>query len=170
MENKALMFKHDDIKITLGGKEYKLVFDLNAFCEIEKRYGSVDKVLSMVLGGAAQMDTTVKCKGYEVDPKEVTIGDATLDTLLPKLTDTQPTAKLTDTLVLLYIALMHDTAVYNANDEICKYSISEARLGSLVDMSMLREINGKVVAALMRDLVPSKADDGKNAEAPEAAE
>ena len=48
------------------------------------------------------------------------------------------------------------------------YSISKAKLGAGVTFKNLREVNGKILTAILRDLVPS--DSVKNAEAPEAAE
>jgi hypothetical protein len=37
--------------IELGGKKYSLVLDLNALCDIEERYGSVDKGLETMARG-----------------------------------------------------------------------------------------------------------------------
>ena len=171
--NKALIFKADDVRVKLGDKEYRLVYDLNAFCELEKFYGSVDKILKMLFGGAAIADTTVRHNGVEIDAHTITVGDATLDTLLVSLTaDNNKQATHTDTLKLLYAGLMHDAAIYNGNDEITGYSLTPARIGSLVTLKNIREINTQIVTAILRDLVPAKSDEdtSKNAEAPDAAE
>ena len=171
MENKALVFKSDNIKVTLGDKEYRLVFDLNAFCELESIYGSVDTVLQMILGDGKTPDTTVKYDGVITDANKITIGDTPLSELLPKLTSAAPRAKLKDSVNILYAALMHDCAKYDSNDEVCGYTITKARIGSYITPQELPEINAKLVMALMRDLVPAKAEaKGKNAETSEATE
>lgn len=33
-------------KLTLGGKEYEIVLDMNALCEMEEKYGSIDKAFA----------------------------------------------------------------------------------------------------------------------------
>ena len=169
MENKALIFKPDTLSVTIGDSSYAVVFDMNAFCELERIYGSVDKVLKLMLGTTTNAaDKTVRVKGELYDPTEITVGAATLDTLLDGMFKTQ-TATLGDTLNLLYVGLMHSLAVYNANDEICKYSLSKVRVGSILTPATAAEINGIIVKALFRDLIPAKnGDDEKNVGTPEA--
>lgn len=46
------MRKHmDNITMEIGGKERAFIFDMNAFAELEKRYGSVDLGISMLQSG-----------------------------------------------------------------------------------------------------------------------
>lgn len=170
--NKALTFKADDVKIKLGDKEYRLVYDLNAFCELEKTYGSIDKILQLILGNPNEpQDRSVTVDGKEVDVNTVTVGGKPLAVLLDDMLGKRTSATHTDTLNLLYAGTMHDSAQYNAHDEIIGYGTSKAKLGSMVTLANVREVNAAIVAALLRDLVPAKnADEGKNTEAPEAAE
>lgn len=170
--NKALTFKADDVKIKLGDKEYRLVYDLNAFCELEKTYGSIDKILQLILGNPNEpQDRSVTVDGKEVDVNTVTVGGKPLAVLLDDMLGKRTSATHTDTLNLLYAGTMHDAAQYNAHDEIIGYGTSKAKLGSMVTLANVREVNAAIVAALLRDLVPAKnADEGKNTEAPEAAE
>lgn len=172
--NTAKFFKPDDIKVTLGEKEYHLVYDLNAFCELEKKYGSIDKILDLVLGKPSEISVTVKvptddknATTYEnFDTNNIIVGTTSLTALLPRLTDTKQST-LSDTLELLYAGVMHDTAIYNQHDEITGYSITKARIGSYITLSNVREINGLIAMALLRDLIPARVDnDSKNAEAP----
>ena len=79
---KAAIFKPNDVVIQLA-EDYsvRLVYDLNAFCELEKLYDSVDAVIQMILGTAESVDpqkllTQVKCgdmfiEGDKVDRKSV---------------------------------------------------------------------------------------------------
>ena len=47
MNDDASVFKPDDVTVTIAGKEYRLIYDLNAFCEMEKMYDSVDRILNI---------------------------------------------------------------------------------------------------------------------------
>lgn len=49
--NIARVLKEEGIKVTLD-KDRFLIFDLNAFCEIEDKYGSLDKGMTMLLNGS----------------------------------------------------------------------------------------------------------------------
>lgn len=169
--NKALTFKADDVKITLGDTEYRLVYDLNAFCELEKTYGSIDNILKLILGGAtADVDKTVAVDGKEVPVEQVTIGGKPLSEMLDAMLNT-PKATHQDTLNLLYAGTMHDAAIYNEHDEITGYKTSKSKLGAQVTLRNVREVNAAVVAAILRDLVPAQNNEaGKNTEAPDAAE
>ena len=161
----AAIFKPDDVTIKLADDyEVRLVYDLNAFCELEKLYDSVDTVIQMVLGTQENVDpekllTQVKTGNMFLDGNTITIAGTPLIDYLRKVHTRQ--AKHADTLNLLWAGCLHDAAVYNEHDEITGYNVSKSKLGSYVTFKNLREINAKIIVALLRDLIPSK-----NAEAP----
>lgn len=171
--NTAKFFKPDDIKVTLGDKEYRIVYDLNAFCELEKKYGSLDTILDLVLGKPSDVTVTVRMPSDDgqitlhdnFDTNNIVVGTTPLTALLPRLTEAKQST-LSDTLELLYAGLMHDTAIYNQHDEITGYSITKARIGSRVTLNNVREINSQIALALLRDLIPAQSDESKNVEAP----
>ena len=166
MNEDAAVFRPDDIVVEVGGTEYKLVYDLNAFCEMEKMYDSVDSVLQMLLGVDSTPDLTkVTYKGGSVDPDEVLIGEVPLTVYINKVSKTKE-AKHSDTLNLLWLGCLHDHTTYDEHGEIKGYTVAKAKLGSGVTFKNLRQVNGKILTAILRDLVPS--DSVKNAEAPEA--
>lgn len=168
MNEDASVFKPDDVTVTIAGKEYRLIYDLNAFCEMEKIYDSVDSVLQMLLGVSTNTDLTkVTFKGAPVNAEDITVADLPLTAYIGKINKTKE-AKHTDTLNLLWLGCLHDYTLYDEHEEIKGYSISKAKLGAGVTFKNLREVNGKILTAILRDLVPS--DSVKNAEAPEAAE
>lgn len=169
-KNTALVFKPDDIKLTLGETEYRLVYDLNAFCELEKKYGSIDNILQLMLGTGQETAPVIKVDGIETDIKAVTVDDTPLAVVLAKLTD-QPTATLSDTAELLYAGVLHDAAVYNQHGEIVKYTVAKQKLCSEITLRNIREINMKIAAAILRDLVPAQEtpEEAKNVDAPENA-
>ncbi len=161
----AAIFKPDDVVIELA-EDYKvrLVYDLNAFCELEKIYDSVDSVIQMVLGTQENVDpekllTQVRIGDMPVDGKTITIAGTPLLDYLKKVHTKQ--AKHEDTLNLLWAGCLHDAAQYDQHDEIIGYNISKSKLGSYVTFRNLREINAKIIVALLRDLIPPK-----NAEEP----
>lgn len=161
----AAIFKPDDVVIELA-EDYKvrLVYDLNAFCELEKIYDSVDSVIQMVLGTQENVDpekllTQVRIGDMPVDGKTITIAGTPLLDYLKKVHTKQ--AKHGDTLNLLWAGCLHDAAQYDQHDEITGYNISKSKLGSYVTFRNLREINAKIIVALLRDLIPPK-----NAEEP----
>lgn len=175
MNEKAAIFKPDDITLQLSEElTVRLVFDLNAFCELEKLYDSVDAVIQMILGTQEAVDinklkTQVKCGDMFVDADTVTIAGTPLVDYLSKVHVKQ--AKHEDTLNLLWAACLHDAAQYNEHDEIVGYNISKRRLGSYVTFKNLREVNAKIITALLRDLLPTKnAATPVEAPAEEAAE
>lgn len=161
----AAIFKPDDVVIKLADDfEVRLVYDLNAFCELEKIYDSVDAVIQMILGTQENVDpskllTQVKVGDMFIDGSTVTIAGTPLIDYLSKVHAKQ--AKHADTLNLLWAGCLHDAAQYNSDDEIVGYNISKSKLGSYVTFKNLREINAKIIVALLRDLIPSK-----NVEAP----
>lgn len=165
----AAIFKPDDVVIKLAEDyEVRLVYDLNAFCELEKIYDSVDSVIQMILGTQENVDpskllTQVKVGDMFIDGKDVTIAGTPLIEYLSKVHAKQ--AKHGDTLNLLWAGCLHDAAQYDQHDEIVGYNISKSKLGSYVTFKNLREINAKIIVALLRDLIPSK-----NAEAPAEGE
>ncbi len=168
MNESALIFKPTDVTIVLDGTEYRLTYDLNAFCELEKIYDSVDGVLQMLLGTSAVPDMDkVTYQGKPVLASDVLIDNTPLITYINKINKVKA-AKHTDTLNLLWIGVLHDYSEYDAFGEIKCYTISKAKLGAAVNFKNLREVNSKILTAILRDLLPS--DEVKNAEAPEVVE
>lgn len=166
MNEKTKLFKPDDLVITLGEDQFRLVYDLNAFCELEKIYDSVDTVLQMLLGTDAAPDLNqVRYNGALVIADEITIANIPLSMYISQI-NTKRTAKHADTLNLLWAGLLHDHAIYNEHEEITGYTISKTKLGSMVTFKNLRQINAQIVIALLRDLLPP-GDESKNEEAPE---
>lgn len=164
MNNDAALFRPDDIVVELGGQKFRLYYDLNAFCELEKIYTSVDNILQMILGTNAAPDLEqVTYKGNKVDPLDVAIAGTPLTVYINKLNNVKE-ARHSDTLTLLWAGCLHDHAIFE-HEEIVGYTITKSKLGSLVTLRNLGEVNAKIVAALLRDLIP--ADAVKNAEAPE---
>ena len=51
MNETTKLFKPDAVTVDVDGTEYRLVYDLNSFCELEKMYDSIDSILQMLLGG-----------------------------------------------------------------------------------------------------------------------
>lgn len=156
----AAVFKPDDVVIEFeDGSKYRLIYDLNAFCELEKIYDSVDAVIQMVLGTQENVDpekllTQVKIGDMPVDGKTITIAGTPLLDYVKKVHTKQ--AKHSDTLNLLWAGCLHDAAQYNQFDEITGYTVSKSKLGSYVTFKNLREINAKIIVALLRDLIPPK--------------
>lgn len=157
----ALLFRPEPITVKLGEETYRLVYDLNAFCELEKIYDSVDDLLQALLGGSGEK-VTVTHKSEEVDAADIEVNGTPLPVLLGRMNKVRQ-LKHSDTLNLLWAGCLHDNAVYE-HDEIVGYTVSKTKLGSLVTIKNLPEVNLKVVAAILRDLVPDEAI--KNADAP----
>lgn len=165
MNENAAVFKPDDVIVKIGDVDYRLIYDLNAFCEMEKLYDSVDSVLQMLLGTSGVPDLEkVTYKGAEVDPNDVMIGTEFLTNYINRINKVKE-ARHTDTLNLLWLGCLHDYTEFDEHGEIKGYTLAKATLGSKVTFRNLREVNGKILTALLRDLVPS--EEVKNAEAPE---
>lgn len=165
MNEAAAIFKPTDITIQLGETTRRLVYDLNAFCELEKMYESVDGVLQMLLGTTNIPDLEmVTYRDDKVDVDDIKIAGVALALYIKKINNVK-TARHTDTLNLLWVGCLHDTAVYDAHGEISGYGITKAELGAAVSFKNLQEVNAKIITAILRDLIPS--DQVKNAEAPE---
>lgn len=170
MNATTTLFKPTDVVLKLGEagdeKQYRLIYDLNAFCELEKMYDSVDSVLQMLLGVNETPDMNeVTYKGEPVLAEDVQVAGTALASYIAKVNNKKE-AKHADTLNLLWIGTLHDHAVYNDFDEITGYSISKAKLGAIVTFKNLREVNAKIVTAILRDLLPP-VNEAKNEEASE---
>ena len=111
---KAAIFKPNDVVIQLADDySVRLVYDLNAFCELEKLYDSVDAVIQMILGTTESVDpqkllTQVKCGDMFIEGDKVTIAGTPLVEYLSKVHAKQ--AKNEDTLNLLWAGCLHDAA------------------------------------------------------------
>jgi hypothetical protein len=96
---------------------------------------------------------------------DVKIAGIPLTTYINKINRVRE-AKHSDTRNLLWAGCLHDHSVYNDHGEITGYTVSKDKLGALITFKNMREINAKIAAAILRDLLPSQ--EVKNAEAPEA--
>lgn len=172
MNEKVLTFKPQPVTLTLGEETYVLYYDLNAFIEMEKIYDSVDSVIQMIMGQNKAPDLNeVMYNGVKCAAEDITIAGVLLTDYINKV-DKPKTAKHSDTLNLLWLACLHDHTIYDDDGNVIKYTISKAHLGSLVTFANLKEVNAKIVAAILRDLIPAvvNAEAEKNAQAagPEA--
>ena len=164
----ASLFKPDDIKVKLNDKEYRLVYDLNALCELEKQYPSVDHVLQMLLGSPEVTNIgRVTYQGDKVDSDDINVGEITLTEYITK-NEASDKAKHSDTLNFLHAGLLHDHTIFNEDGEVTGYTISKAKVGSMVTFKNLREVNAQIVMAILRDLLPPQDEESKNEEAPAA--
>jgi len=163
MNESAAIFKPDDVVVTLEGQDYRLVYDLNSFCELEKIYDSIDSMLSQLLGAKKPTLENLTYLAKPVNPEDIKVGEETLVDYVAKPTKSRE-IKYSDTLNLFWAGCLHDAAIFNGFNEITGYKISKAKLGSLITFSNMREINVKIVAAILRDLIP------KNVEAPDGTQ
>lgn len=168
--NSATIFKPEPVTVTLGGDTYSLVFDMNAFCELEKIYRTVDTVIKKVLG-KSRKEHKVLFKGTAVSAEDVTVDNKPLTAILADLDADTDAATTTDTLNILYCGLMRDLAVYNEHDELIGYKKSKREIGSLITFRNIRDVNVKLAMAFIQDLVPTAAETknetGAEAEAPQ---
>lgn len=171
-ENSANAFKPKPVVVTLGGKEYTLVYDLNAYCEMETMYPSVDYVVQMLLGTPAPDLAKVTYMDGPVQADDIKIDGQPLSQYISKLADT-PKAKYKDTLNLLWLGVLHDHTEFDEDGEVVRYTIKKGVLGKDVTLQNLREVNQAIMTAILRDLLPAlvgaRQEDAKNAEAQEAA-
>ena len=172
IENSSSLFKHEPVTIELGGNTYEIVFDMNAFCELEKIYKSVGNVLKKVLG-SGRKEHKVFYKDALIEAADVAVDGQSLALLLTQLdrqNDEESTATVTDTLNILYCGIMRDIAIYNEHDEITGYKISKAASGRCIDLKKIAECNLKIATVMMRDLLPTEAEAKNEAGATEAQE
>ena len=168
MNEDTLVFKPDDVTVELDGTVYRLYFDLNSFCEMEKIYESVDSVLQMLLGTSAVPDMSrVVYKNEPVEASDITISGESLVAYINKINNVKA-AKHSDTLNMLWLGCLHDHSIIDENGEIIGYSITKSKLGAGVTFKNLREVNGKILMVMLRDLIPPTS--AKNAEVPTEVE
>lgn len=169
----AKVFKPEPVTVTLGDTTYNLVYDLNSFCEMEKMYNSVDEVIQMLLGRNVPDTANVTYCGAPAMASDIMVDGEPLEKFIAEVTKTRK-AKHSDTLNLLWLGVLHDHASYDDDGNIVKYDVSKAQLGRQVTFTNLREVNAKIMVALLRDLLPAvaKSDEGaaKNPQAPEATQ
>lgn len=166
-------FKPKPVVLTLGGVEYTLLYDLNAFCEMETMYESVDSVIQMLMGSPAPDLDKVTYNDAPVNADEIMVDGKPLADYIAQLHN-RTKAKYKDTLNLLWLGVLHDHTIYDEDGEVQKYTVTKAKLGHMVTLTNLREVNAKIMTAILRDLLPALVAAGKNAEvqeeAPEAPE
>lgn len=164
--NSATIFKPENITIELGGDTYSIVFDMNAFCELEKIYKTIDAVIKKVLGKSTQ-EHKVFYKDELVEASAITVDGKPLVSILA--TDDDSAATASDTLNILYCGLMHDLAIYNEHDEITGYKKSKREIASCITFKNIRDVNIKLAMAFIQDLVPTVAEAKNETGAEEAA-
>lgn len=164
------VFRPTDTVFELDGKKYRLIYDMLAFCELEKIYGSVDVVLGMLFGDVAQkLEPVVTYKDSPIDIDDVKVDDVPLALVLAEKDKQQRVAKHSDTLELLWAGMIHDNAIYNSDDEIIGYKISKRKVAESITFRNYRSLNVKIVEAIMKDLAPGLGEgDSKNEEIAEA--
>jgi hypothetical protein len=107
--SKLNLVKAKGVTISLGGKDIELVYDFNAFAELEEKFGSVQKafeamsvnarmidILNIIKAGMASSDVDISTKelGSYLTPRNITqlvevITDA-LTSSLPENTEKAP--------------------------------------------------------------------------------
>lgn len=175
-ENSSAVFKPKPVELELNGEKYTLVYDLNAFCEMETMYDSVDTVINMLMGTPAPDISKVTYCDAPCQSSDIKIDGKPLTEYIQRLSDT-PKAKYKDTLNLLWLGVLHDHTKFTEDGEVAGYTVSKAKLGQGVTLTNLREVNQKIITAVLRDLLPalvnaskSAGGDAKNAEAQESKE
>lgn len=160
-------FKPQPVVVELDGKEYTLLYDLNAFCTMETMYPSVDHVIQMLMGAPSPDLSKVTYNDAPVSASEIMVDGTPLADYIVRL-DTRTQAKYKDTLNLLWLGVLHDHTEYDADGEVAKYTITRAQLGKKVTLVNLREVNQKIMTAILRDLLPALVAARKNEEPQEA--
>lgn len=165
IENSASLFKSEPIEVTINNENYSLVYDMNAFIELEKIYGTVDNVIKKVLG-KAKKEHVIKVDGVVTGADKVTVDDTPLSTFIA--TNETSDATTTDTINILYCGMMRDLAIYDEHDEIVGYKVSKRKIAAGITFKNLREVNMKLAMAFIQDLMPT-AGETKNEPGAEAA-
>jgi len=163
------VFRPNDTVFELNGNKYRLVYDMLAFCELEKIYGSVDEVLGMLFGDVAQkLEPAVTYNDSPINIEEVKIDNVPLALVLAEKDKQQRVAKHSDTLELIWAGMLHDNAIYNSDDEIIGYKLTKRRVAEAMTFRNYRELNVKIVEAIMKDLAPGLGEgETKNEETAE---
>lgn len=158
-------FKPITISVVLGENEYVLKYDLNAFCEMERIYDSVDDVLKMLLGtdDVPDLDAVTYCDA-PVLASDIAIAGVPLSEYIQKFNRGVRAPKHEDTRNLLWLGVLHDHSVFDEHGEIVGYTIGKAELGKHITLSNMREVNAKIVTVLLRDLIPAQTGNSKNVE------
>lgn len=160
IENSSSIFKAEPITITLGDETYEIVYDLNALCELERYYSSVNVVLKKILG-TSRKEHKIFYKDDEVKPQEITVDGQPLSLVLANLdrnADEDAKTTATDTLNILYCGILRGIAEYNEHDEIVGYKKSKASIGKCITLRNMGEVNLKIATAIIRDIVPTEAE------------
>lgn len=164
--NMAGIFQPTDTVITIGDKQVRLVFDMLAFCELEKEYGSVDVVLNMLFGDVAErLEPVVTYNDAFVNIEEIKVDGKPLALLLAEHRKDSRKGKHSDTLNLVWAGMMHDNAIYNDMDEVTGYKIPKMAIARDITFKNYSKINVRIVEAILKDLAPSVgAGETKNVE------
>ena len=169
VENSASIFKPQTVEVELGGEKYPIVYDMNAFIELEKIYGTIDAVIKKVLG-KSRKEHEVKDGDTVINAKDITVDGKSLDVILAELDASSEDATTTDTLNILYCGLMRDLAIYNEHDELVGYKVSKHRIASMINFKNIKDINVKIVIAFIQDLMPSAGETKNETGAEEKAQ
>ncbi len=95
--------RNNGVKTVLNGKEYRLIFDLNAMAEVEEKYGTIGKAMKAMQEGSIK---AVRCVLWAMmlhDSPELTekeVGQMVTVATLDKITDDIAAAVNRDTPVV----------------------------------------------------------------------
>ena len=172
MNNKILNFKPKAISVELGETTYNLMFDLNAFCEMEKLYDSVDDVLQMLLGGGDDIPDLTRVTYCEAPclAADIAIAGVPLTAYIEKNSKKIREAKHEDTRNLLWLGCLHDHTEFDAEGNVVRYTIGKGELAKHITLRNMRDINTKIVTAILQDLIPATNGADPNVETAEAPE
>lgn len=162
-KNKSGIFKPDEVSIELGGIKHRLVYDLNAFCEMDAIYGNVDTVLRMLFAAnGEEIEHIVTYNDCPVSMNDILVSGVPLAEVIAKSEKPVGAATSKDTQNLVWIGILHDNAIYNADDEVTGYKISKREMSKHITLRNIREVNTAVARSLMNDLVPMEDPEAKN--------
>lgn len=172
MNNKILNFKPQAISVDLGDTTYNLCYDLNAFCEMEKIYDSVDEVLQMLLGGGDDIPDLTRVTYCEAPclAADIAIAGVPLAVYIEKNSKKIREAKHEDTRNLLWLGCLHDHTEFDAEGNVVRYTIGKGELAKHITLRNMRDINTKIVTAILQDLIPATNGADPNVETAEAPE
>lgn len=172
MNNKILNFKPQPISVELDGKTYNLCFNLNAFCEMEKLYDSVDEVLQMLLGGGDDIPDLTRVTYCEAPclATDISIAGVPLAVYIEKYSKKIREAKHEDTRNLLWLGCLHEYTEFDSEGNIVRYTLGKGELAKHITLRNMREINTKIVTALLQDLIPATNGTDPNVETVETPE
>ena len=151
------VFQPTPISVKFGEEEYTIKFDMMAFLQLEKVYGSVDVVLEMLFGSVGQiLEPVVTYNDAEVLPSEIKVDGTPLDVIIMERSQANKRkAKHSDALELLWAGILNENAIYNDDDELIGYKVSKRHIAEQITFRNYGEVNRKVLEVILRDLAPN---------------